>query len=314
MLKFGKDMSEFLDFSSRNSIISQLLLNGNKSHINPEGNYIKFDGIDTLSFLPLSKFDKVEDFWNNKYRTKIKVGRIVRKFINELSFINYSINDSEIEKFVNLYKSYFNRDTSKLKIVSGDDILKYYNEDTYYIDQYGYKNGSIWNSCMRQSDRNIFMSLYSKNIDSIKMLVLFSDDNKVLARALLWENVKDHKSDTYYKLMDRIYFFYDYNVNFFKDWAKDNGYISKTEQSAKSECLFDGVNGEKVELKLYATLDCDLSYYPYLDTFKHFNTNLKRFSNSDRFKFDYKLIQTNGMCEREEDEDDEYEEEYEDGL
>ena len=30
-------------------------------------------------------------------------------------------------------------------------------------------------------------------------------------------------------------------------------------------------------------------YYPYLDTFKHYNVGKKRLSNSDGFRFDYIL-------------------------
>jgi len=300
MLIFNDDMINFLNFAQRESIIAALFLQGNESHLIDEGNYIKIEPneVDVISFLPKSKYEKVENPWENG-RVKIKIGRFVKKFLTEFSVKNFSVDDKLIEKFVNIYKSYFSRDISKLKIVEGDDILKYYLEDNYYTSN-GNKNGSLWNSCMRQRERNKFMKLYSENPDKVKMLVFFSDDDKVRARALLWYGVKDHKNpDAEYKFMDRIYFYYDHDVNFFKDWAKENGYLTKMDQSAKSQMYFIE-NGVAVAKSLYVVLDkSDFSYYPYLDTFKFFQFNRSRFSNSDSYNFDYVLVQSNGQMERE---------------
>jgi hypothetical protein len=301
LLIFDNEMYGFLQFAQRDSIIAALFLQGDTSHINDEGNYIKrdVDEIDVVSFLPKSKYEKVEDEWENG-RVKIKIGRFVRKFLTEFSVKNFKVTDSLIEKFVNLYKSYFSRDMSKLKIVEGEDILKYYLEDNYHTLN-GSRAGSLWNSCMRQRERNKFMNLYAKNSDKVKMLVFFSEDDKVRARALLWDGVKDHKDSTKeYKFMDRIYYYYDHDINFFKDWAKENGYLCKWEQSAKTGMLFDDGTGSPVKKSLYVMLDeHNLPYYPYLDTFKFFNFDKGRFSNSDSYNFDYILTQSSGAMERE---------------
>ena len=307
MLIFNDEMYSFLQFAQRESIIAALFLQGDSSHINDEGNYVKRveDEIDVVSFLPKSKYEKVENEWESG-RIKIKIGRFIRKFLTDFSIQNFNINDQMIEKFVNLYKSYFSRDISKLKIVEGEEILKYYLEDNYHSLN-GNRAGSLWNSCMRQRERNKFMKLYAKNSDKVKMLVFFSDDDKVRARALIWEGVKDHKDSTKeYKFMDRIYYYYDHDINFFKDWAKENGYLCKWEQSAKTEMLFDDGTGSPVIKQLYVMLDeYNLPYYPYLDTFKFFNFNKGRFSNSDSYNFDYILVQSSGAMEREEREPDE---------
>ena len=309
MLIFNDEMFNFLQFAQKDSIIAAVFLQGDTSHINDEGNYIKRvdNEIDVVSFLPKSKYEKVENNWENG-RVKIKIGRFVRKFLTEFSFKNFKVTDTLIEKFVNLYKSYFSRDTSKLKIFEGEEILKYYLEDNYHTLNGG-RFGSLWNSCMRQPERNKFMKLYAKNKDKVKLLVFFSDDDKVRARALLWEGVKDHKDSTKeYKFMDRIYYVYDHDINFFKDWAKENGYISKWEQSAKTELLFD-IDGEVKRLQLYVNLDdSGLSYYPYLDTFKNFYVSRNRFSNSQNYNFDYVLVQSNGKVEREPEPDEYYDE------
>jgi len=309
ILNFNDEMWSFLQFAQKDSIIAAVFLQGDTSHINDEGNYIKRvdNEIDVVSFLPKSKYEKVENNWENG-RVKIKIGRFVRKFLTEFSFKNFKVTDTLIEKFVNLYKSYFSRDTSKLKIFEGEEILKYYLEDNYHALNGG-RFGTLWNSCMRQPERNKFMKLYAKNKDKVKLLVFFSDDDKVRARALLWEGVKDHKDSTKeYKFMDRIYYVYDHDINFFKDWAKENGYISKWEQSAKTELLFD-IDGEVKRLQLYVNLDdSGLSYYPYLDTFKNFYVSKNRFSNSQNYNFDYILVQSNGKVEREPEPDEYYDE------
>jgi hypothetical protein len=301
MLIFNDEMYSFLQFAQRESIIAALFLQGDSSHINDEGNYVKRveDEIDVVSFLPKSKYEKVENEWENG-RIKIKIGRFIRKFLTDFSIQNFKVNDQMIEKFVNLYKSYFSRDISKLKIVDGEEILKYYLEDNYHSLN-GNRAGSLWNSCMRQRERNKFMKLYAKNSDKVKMLVFFSDDDKVRARALIWEGVKDHKDSTKeYKFMDRIYYYYDHDINFFKDWAKEHGYLCKWEQSAKTEMLFDDGTGSPVRKQLYVMLDeHNLPYYPYLDTFKFFSFDKGRFSNSDSYSFDYILVQSSGAMERE---------------
>jgi hypothetical protein len=306
MLIFKGEMYNFLQFAQRESIIAALFLQGDSSHINDEGNFIKIveDEIDVVSFLPKSKYGKVENEWENG-RIRIKIGRFIRKFLTEFSIKNFKVTDIDIEKFVNIYKSYFSRDISKLKIVEGEEILKYYLEDNYHTPS-GNRSGSIWNSCMRQRERNKFMTLYTKNKDKVKMLVFFSDDDKVRARALLWEDVRDHEdTKRKYKFMDRIYYYYDHDINFFKDWAKENGYLCKWEQSAKTEMLFDDGTDSPVRKQLYVMLDeHNLSYYPYLDTFKFFNFNKGRFSNSQSYNYDYTLVQSNGALEREPEPDD----------
>ena len=141
------------------------------------------------------------------------------------------------------------------------------------------------------------------------MLVYFSEDDKVRARALLWQNVKEYNSDTVHKVMDRIYYVYDHDVQFFKDWALENGYLYKWEQNAKSERYLN-IDGQPVRKDLYVDLEIhNLPYAPYLDTFKYYNVYKGRFSNTDRFSFDYILVQSNGEYERQPEPEDFYEDE-----
>lgn len=294
ILYFDNNLMDFLSFSVRSSIISAIFKDGDQTHLTDFGNYIKAEDENTISFLPKNKYEKVDDCWNEG-RVKMKIGRFVNKILTEFSFANFSITDSTVEKFVNYYKSFFTRDVSKLKIVEGDDIMKFYREDNYFLidDE---RMGTIWNSCMRQRGRNKFMKLYSINPNKVKMLVLFSDDDTTIkGRALLWYDVKDHNSDNEYKVMDRIYTYYDHDVEFFKDWAKENGFLYKYEQNSKNTITFVD-NGNVKEMELYVKLNSKgLDYYPYLDTFRFLKNNI--FSNSTNYRHDYILKSSSGSYE-----------------
>ena len=309
-LIFDHEMINFLDRS--NSRISQILIHGMSGLIKEEGNFIKRvdDTIDTLSYLPKKKYSVIQDdhrkdpFGDGVGRQTIKIGRFIKKFLSDSAFQEFGIKDSDVEKFVNSYKSYFNYDPNMLKIVEGEDVKKYYLEDNYFRPD-GYRYGTLWNSCMRQSERNKFMNLYVFN--DVKMLVLFSEDGKVRARALLWENIKEFDSDNTYKFMDRIYTVYDHDVDIFKKWAKENGYLTKWEQNAKTELYID-VDGNPERKHLYVILEKhNLSWYPYLDTFKYYDPFKGRFSNSQHHSYEYTLVQSSGLVEREREPEDEWE-------
>lgn len=294
-LNFTTELTQFLEFAARESIIAQIILDGRKENIKYEGDFIGFLDQESLTYLPVSKIEKVEDPWRD-CRTKIKVGRFIRKFFTEFAMIGFSIQDTHIEKFVNIYKSYFSRDLTKLKIVEGDELRKYYLEENYHTHG-RYHCGSLWNSCMRQKERNKFLALYEQNPEEVKMLIYLTEENKIRARALLWQRVNDHHSDRVYKVMDRIYYVYDHDVEFFKDWAKENNYITKLEQNAKTGEYFD-IEGQK-RLQLWVNLpNHNLPFAPYLDTFKFYSPRRSRFSNSADFNYDYVLVQSNGEYER----------------
>lgn len=299
-LIFDEDMIEFLSIS-RPRKISEILLHGDTSLISDVGNFImREDGqeSDVLSYLPTSKLVKVREcspYEKGIGRVKIKIGRFLRKFLNQKSFESFSITDKDIEDFVNSYKSYFNTSVSDIKIVEGSEILKWYLEKNYFIPNDN-KIGTLWNSCMRYENRNKFLHLYSRN-PNIKMAVLLVD-GKVRTRALLWYDVKDREQNEY-KVMDRIYSVYDHDTILFKKWASENGFIPKYYQNAKSEGIFD-LGGLPVKRDFTVSIEnYDFAYYPYLDTFKYFNLRNGTLSNSSYSRYDYCLIQSNGALEPE---------------
>lgn len=266
-----------------------------------EGDFYKRETHDTVSFIPKSKLDLNHlGFDEVKYRQKFKIGKLPKKLLTDNCFNDYGINNSRVEDFVNCYKSFFDRDVSKLKIISGDEILTYYHQESYFKPS-GLCIGQLWKSCMRHSEKNRYMEIYSKNPSSVKMLVLLSDDNKLKCRALLWEDVKD-KDGNSYKVMDRIYSIYDHDMVFFKEWAFENNYIHKYEQSSQSENVFKTPEGVKrINLRVFLE-NHNCSYYPYVDSFKWYSESLGTLSNTPNFNHDYELVQNDGSLYKEREE------------
>lgn len=304
-LNFDTELTKFMSETRSLSKIVDIINYHGGHYLRMSGDFLKKETNDTISFIPKSKLGHTHDGFNDvKHRVKIKIGRFVNKFIGESAVVDWGVTNYDIEAFVNIYKSYFDSDITKLKIVEGDDILKYYLQNNYHQPS-GSCVGTLWNSCMRYPQKNSYMTIYAKNPDKIKMLVLFDDEGKVKTRALLWEDCSDRNGNKY-KVMDRIYSIYDHDVVFFKKWALDNGYIHKLEQSAKSETLFVTKEGPQ-SIELTTNIENTIfDFYPYIDTFKFFSKKFKSLSNSEFFSYKYVLVQNNGgLVPDEEDEGEE---------
>ena len=294
-LNFESEFYSFLQETRGISKIVDLILYHRGEFLKKTGDFIRREeGNDTISFIPKSKLGLPHTgFSETKYRTPLKIGRFISKFISSEGLKAFGVDQYDVETFVNLYKSFFDRDESRLKIVEGEEILKYYLLDNYYRPNSACI-GTLWNSCMRYREKNQYMEIYAKNPDKVKMLVLLAEDGKVKTRALLWESCQDREGNNY-KVMDRIYSIYDHDMIFFKNWAHKNGYIHKFEQSARSENLFMTLNGKPERIDLTVNLDnhvCD--YYPYIDSFKFYSRKLGTLSNSEIFSYKYVLIQNDG--------------------
>jgi len=308
-LNFDSDFQSFISETRGLSKIVDLIDYHRGEFLKKTGDYIKKEaGNDNISFIPKSKLGlEHAGFDESKYRTPLKIGRFISKFVSSEGIKAFGVDQYDVETFVNLFKSFFDRDESRLKIVEGDDIPKYYLLDNYYRPNAACV-GTLWNSCMRYREKNQYMQIYANNPDKIKMLVLLSEDGKVKTRALLWESCQDRNGQTY-KVMDRIYSIYDHDMIFFKNWAFKNGYIHKLEQSARSEKLLMTPKGpEKIDLTV--KLDnhiCD--HYPYIDSFKFYSRKYGTLSNSEVFKYKYVLVQNDGSLIKQQQEEEEYDEE-----
>lgn len=296
----------FFDFLvNTNSIICSMILNlETKSDINYINNTADSD---IVTFLPKSKCksypnipDGYDPYMDGIGRSTMKIGRIVSSLFEQRHIDNHLGDKRQIEKFVNAYKSWFDVSDFRFEIVDGEDIKKYYLEESYH--RYHSSGGTLFNSCMRYQDRQSFLEMYSKN-PKVKMLILldtFGGVEKLRARALLWE--AKTMDSTYLpvgsdvKVMDRIYYSMESDVITFKKWTIENGYISKYLQKAKVCNLFD-VDGSVFKIDLIVKLDkYYFEKYPYLDTFPYFDIG-GTLSNTQSSYYDYALFQTNGGLE-----------------
>lgn len=267
-----------------------------------------------ISYLTKSKVDinldelLPSDFDISVYKIQnMKIGRIVSKLFSQETLKNNKITSSDVELFVNSYKSYFDKNRVEFRIVEGEEIRKWYDQDNYSV----LGKGTLWGSCMRHKERLKFLDLYTNN-SNIKMLILVQVENgveKLRGRALLWDEVI--LNDFYQripgdiKIMDRIYTVFDSDQISFKNWAYQNGYIHKLEQNAKSSLYFYDKN-EILRLSFKISLKkTSFRYYPFLDTFSYFCDDEGYLTNDNyNMNWDYELRQANGTLQREENEND----------
>lgn len=210
---------------------------------------LKEDG--KFSYLPAGREGIVlETDYAHTNRLIIKPGRLIKKLYGD------DYNEKEVEEFVNILKAATNAEDEEFKIISGEDIRKWYDVSTYAVDQ-----NTLTKSCMRHSACQPYFDLYVDNPDLIKMLILINADNDLIGRALLWK-IND------ITFMDRIYGT-DITIQKFINYAKKEGYIYKERQSYDNDYFIDKNNNI-----FYSTFNIPINIkkydkFPYLDTFFH---------------------------------------------
>lgn len=227
--------------------------------------------------------------YNNVKPSEMKVGRLVNTLLKKSGI---KVSDKEVEQFVNKWKSYVdytNNKYSKFELVKGEDIRYWYYEEKY--EGYG---GSLNGSCMKHKKCQPFFDLYVENPDVCQLLILKShNEDTILGRALVW---KLRDGDTF---MDRIYTSYDSDVELFKKYAKEKGWLYKSSQDFNEDTEIVQPDGEEKQLTL--NIDLKNSYfdsYPYMDTLKFLNTRNNTLTNSSFSNFTNRLEDTNGgICE-----------------
>jgi hypothetical protein len=252
------------------------------------------DSDDKVSFIQNYKLP--DDFDNEEtpslpyemVRNEIKIGRIA-KYICKISGL--SVKDSDIESFVNSYKASKVDNTKEFKLVSGEDIGKYYKHENYYA-----YSGTLGNSCMSESSKSTF-KIYTQNPDKVKLLVYLDGDDKVHARALVWKLDKSPSESEYF--MDRVYANRDSDVTKLISFAKENNWMYKRIMNGHVSTAVEFIyNNEVIYGEINIELDnLDFSKYPYLDTLPFLSKKKKRLSNTPQEK-SYFLHSVDGDCDR----------------
>jgi hypothetical protein len=188
-------------------------------------------------------------------RSEIKIGRIVKQL---LLLKGVSVTGKEVEDFVNTFKSTKN-DGLEFKLVSGDDIQKYYDEVNYFN-----KNGALGNSCMSDASRRM-LKIYTENPKKVKLLVLFDSNDKVHGRALVWKLKKSPCDSLYF--MDKIYTNKDSHDIRFKTFANQNDWMIRLNSFAGLGDNWKFKYKDKEYFgEITVKLDGNFRKYPYLDT------------------------------------------------
>lgn len=322
LIKTDKDREDkkvtFVDFHET-EFNKFTLVNSNKAFDNIVDVYgSRVNNLDKLS--ASQELDKLvvndntvsSEFWT-KNRAEVKIGSFVGKvFPKEYKQGGNPGND--IESFVQSIIAKRKSDEEALsggdrfKIVKGSDIVKYYNEDMYDvidIDGETIFGSSLGGSCMRYDSCGEYIDFYAENKD-VSMLILMSDikgrEDTIVGRAIIWElSIPSGRT-----FMDRIYYRYESDMSMFKQYAEKQGWLYKKNQNmdANSE-IVDTKSGESknIDMKTLSTFKTT-SYYPYMDTMKWFNVELKYLTN-DSDEYDdsgyevYLLEDTDGGYEEE---------------
>jgi hypothetical protein len=226
-----------------------------------------------------------------KSRNDVKLGRLV----NALLPGKYTSKD--IEEFTNKFKASLSKQGEYFEEVFGEDINHWYNADNYKE-----MSGTLGNSCMAR--KSGLFGIYTENPDVCKLLILVEDD-KIIGRALVWKLSsikiygKDPAQDSWF--MDRQYTIKDSDVEKFRNYAKEKGWIYKSSNNHHSFTNVTIEGEEKnatLEVQVKAT---NYGRYPYMDTFRRYDPNEGILYNDDdedeSYEGQYILNDTGGSYE-----------------
>lgn len=211
--------------------------------------------------------------YKSNSRNVIKVGKFIKKVLGDLP-------DTEVEKFVNNFKTSSIADSLKVELVSGKDITYWYD-----LDNYEGRTGTLGSSCM--AGKQLFQ-LYEENPE-VCQLAIIQRDGKLIARALVWKVESDNPDIKYY--MDRPYSTKDHYVNILTDWAKSKDMalwirtFNCVEFRGKEICPDMKVKVKKI----------NYSNFPYLDTFRRYDyIKGYLYNDTSHIKRGYQLTSTHG--------------------
>ena len=220
----------------------------------------------------------------------------VEKRVEVLSKYEFKITkftDSEYEDLVNNIKGNLSN-SYVFEIVKGSDIVKYYRDDTYDRINMG---GTLWNSCMKSSDRSSFIEFYAK-IPECSMLIL-KKGNYISGRALIWDT-------NFGVFMDRRYTSINYLENSFIQYAKDKKWMYKTHnnfEKVSEVTAYDPTtqkySNQNIPLIVRISnpkIKTEVKKYPYCDTFGtyHYWDDLLVNYNRSSEKHIYQIKNTGG--------------------
>ena len=221
-----------------------------KSYIVPGDRLIDFPkDVKTINIISKNskKADTIEVTFIKKdgklQKNEMKIGRVIQGLIG-------TFKPEEIETFVRLVHSEQMELADipfEIKIVDEEKIVYYYNEENYNAPG----KGELGKSCMAGSDCSSYLDFFTFFPDKVKLAIMVTPEDKVLARVLIWS------LDNGTKYMDRMYAANPKYGDLLYKWGKENGikhFFDKTEFDILRVTL------PKSTWKAFE--------YPHLDTFE----------------------------------------------
>jgi hypothetical protein len=245
-----------------------------------------FDTTDKADMVSFTMNNKVPEEWDSEYdaglpysmgRSEMKIGKLVKYIINVLntSFgaTKFSVSDSELEAFVNAYKASESSSNMEFRLVKGEEIAKYYNNEKYLSDK-----GSLGSSCMAEKGKKTF-KLYTQNETKVQLLILVDKEtDQISGRALVWK-LKNSPCESNF-FMDRVYSNNDSDVIKFKKFANENRFLYKKYMNSHTKSNVEFVYGGKdVYGEITVKLNGDVDKAPFVDTLCFLNKQQNTLSN-----------------------------------
>jgi len=210
---------ELTDYLIHHSLM--LLLNDLENNHSNGNNYFDFSLSDTTKISYL-KGDRIPDDTNLIFDTEYRKNKAYHGKIGKLLSDEFKQNNNEDIQKISALMS--NRGLKNTKLFLTDKICHYYHEDNY-SNIHG-TSGQLHSSCMKHDHLQDAIKLYEKfGSDTVQLLVLTDNEDKVLGRALFWHKVKH--DDNIIQYMDRVYACNDNVAHKFYEYAqnKDKPYL-----------------------------------------------------------------------------------------
>lgn len=211
---------------------------------------------DQITYVPIGKIKEIkadpeDEFvaYKAKFRQGARVGRTLKK-------LNPDLTDPQVEAFVAEYKAAWSAKmehiNDRLRVVVGDDIQYW-----YLNTRYAPGGGPLNSSCMQGKDAQAGIAFYANNPNCIALCILLDDNDKLVARALIWRC----STPTNMIFMDRIYYVQTKHETMLKNFAKENGIVTK----AGTSVVYGYTGKTRMEVKVKPWT----GHWPYLDTFRY---------------------------------------------
>lgn len=173
------------------------------------GHEISYAGSQQISYTKLVKTSKLE-------RDKVFTSKIVPYLVSVLDEKGIKHTNKEMEEIALLFKVYF--ETKNIYMTS--NVL------STYLPSNQKQGGSLGSSCMNSANMVGRMRFYQDN--GVKSICILKDE-KIVARALFWENVNLYSKGFEYigsfDYVDRIYCNDDTDAVLIREFAYDKGWL-----------------------------------------------------------------------------------------